>query len=214
AEPARCAVRGRHVVAGLPARRPCLRRVHAGQHPSAAGQRRIPVGRTVLRGVVSGVHLARERGPGDSSCRLDRRLRGSPGLHGCPLLHVAANFLKALSRHPLAGALALLTVSTVVMTWPQALHLSTRIPEHTDPLLSIWRLAWIAHAVPNDLGHLFDANIFFPHLRTLAPYRIEHFSHLELQWTVWMPLTLWAVHRTFDEGTRRSGVLAGLFLWL
>ena len=98
---------------------------------------------------------------------------------------MAANFLKALSRHPLAGALALLTVSTVVMTWPQALHLSTRIPEHTDPLLSIWRLAWIAHAVPNDLGHLFDANIFFPHLRTLA----------------------------YSDATLFEGLLAAPFLW-
>jgi hypothetical protein len=165
------------------------------------------------------------------------------------------------------------------MTWPLALHLSTGIPEHDDPLFSIWRLAWIAHVVPGDLRHLFDANIFYPHQRTLAysdatllegilaapflwmrmnpvfvynlvflagivssgagmfvlaryltgnigaalvsamiftlaPYRIEHFVHLELQWTVWMPLTLWAVHRTFDEGTMRSGVLAGVFLWL
>ena len=31
---------------------------------------------------------------------------------------------------------------------------------------------------------------------TMAPYRIEHFMHLELQWTMWMPLTFWAVHRT------------------
>ena len=49
---------------------------------------------------------------------------------------------------------------------------------------------------------------------TLAPYRIEHFIHLELQWTVWMPLTLWAVHRTFDEGTVKAGLLTGLFLSL
>ena len=49
---------------------------------------------------------------------------------------------------------------------------------------------------------------------TLAPYRIEHFIHLELQWTVWMPLALWALHRTFDEGTLEFGALTGLFLWL
>ncbi len=143
----------------------------------------------------------------------------------------------------------------------------------------MWRLAWIAHALPHDPRHLFDANIFYPHLRTLAysdamlfegivaapflwagmnpvvvynlmffagivssgagmfvlvryltgdigaalvaaviftvaPYRIEHFIHLELQWTVWMPLALWAVHRTFDGGGFRFGALTGLFLWL
>jgi hypothetical protein len=59
-----------------------------------------------------------------------------------------------------------------------------------------------------------DAALVSAVVFTLVPYRIEHFMHLELQWTVWMPLALWAVHRTFDEGTRRSGVLAGLFLWL
>jgi hypothetical protein len=49
---------------------------------------------------------------------------------------------------------------------------------------------------------------------TMAPYRIEHFMHLELQWTMWMPLTLWAVHRTFDSPSWRNGALAGVFLWL
>ena len=49
---------------------------------------------------------------------------------------------------------------------------------------------------------------------TVAPYRIEHFMHLELQWTVWMPLSIWALHRTFDEGTLKWGALTGLFLWL
>lgn len=184
-----------------------------------------------------------------------------------------------MSRHPLSGALALLLALTVIMTWPQALHLSTRVPGHDDALFSIWRLAWIAHALPHDPRHLFDANIFYPHARTLAysdamlfegilaapflwagvnpvlvynlmffagivssgagmfvlvryltgdidaalvsaaiftlaPYRIEHLIHLELQWTVWMPLTIWALHRAFDEGSLRFGVLTGLFLWL
>ena len=40
---------------------------------------------------------------------------------------------------------------------------------------------------------------------TLAPYRIEHFMHLELQWTAWMPLAFWAVHRAVDARTWRYG---------
>ena len=182
-------------------------------------------------------------------------------------------------RRPLLTAVAMLAVLTVIITWPVALHLGTRVPGHDDPLFSIWRLAWVAHALPHDPRDLFDANIFYPHLRTLAysdamlfegivaapllwpginqvlvynlmflagivssgagmfvlvryltrdigaalvsaviftlaPYRIEHFIHLELQWTVWMPLALWAVHRTFDEGGFKNGALTGLFLWL
>ncbi|HEX3646511.1 MAG TPA: hypothetical protein VHT95_12945 [Vicinamibacterales bacterium] len=184
-----------------------------------------------------------------------------------------------MTRRPLLAAVALLTVLTVIITWPMALHIGTRVPGHDDPLFSIWRLAWVAHALPHDPRHLFDANIFYPHLRTLAysdamllqgivaapllwmgtnrvlvynlmfltgivssgagmfvlvryltgdigaalvsaviftlaPYRIEHFIHLELQWTVWMPLALWAVHRTVDQGRFKNGALTGFFLWL
>jgi hypothetical protein len=192
---------------------------------------------------------------------------------------VATAVLKSAIRHPLPTAVGLLLALTMIVTWPVALHLGTRVPGHDDPLFSIWRLSWIAHALASDPSHLFDANIFYPHLRTLAysdamllegliaaplmwaglnpvlvynlmfiagmvssgagmfvlvryltgdigaalvsaviftlaPYRIEHFIHLELQWTVWMPLTLWALHRTFDEGTWRAGALTGFFLWL
>ena len=48
----------------------------------------------------------------------------------------------------------------------------------------------------------------------LAPYRIEHFMHLELQWTMWMPLTFWAILLTVDAPSWKRGALAGLFLWL
>lgn len=49
---------------------------------------------------------------------------------------------------------------------------------------------------------------------TLAPYRIEHVMHLELQWTMWIPLALWATHRTIDTASWRFGALTGVFLWL
>ena len=44
----------------------------------------------------------------------------------------------------------------------------THLPGHSDALFSIWRLSWIAHAMARDPSHLFDANIFYPHTRTLA----------------------------------------------
>jgi hypothetical protein len=49
---------------------------------------------------------------------------------------------------------------------------------------------------------------------TMAPYRIEHFGHLELQWVMWAPLVFWALHRAVDRTSWRSGLLAGVFLWL
>ena len=189
---------------------------------------------------------------------------------------MATAVLKSAVRRPLLSELAFLSALTIIITWPQALHLSSRAG-HDDPLFSIWRCRGCPRACTT--GHLFDANIFYPHVHTLAysdamlfeglvaapllwagvnpilvynlmffaaiissgagmfvlvryltgdiraalvsaavftlaPYRIEHFIHLELQWTVWMPLTLWALHRTLDEGTLELGALTGLFLWL
>jgi hypothetical protein len=177
------------------------------------------------------------------------------------------------------GATLLTTLLTVVVTWPQVVSPRTTLVFHHDSYFSIWRLAWVAHALATDPIHLFDANIFHPAARTLAysdamllegvlgapafwagmpptlvynvllwigfsgsgvgmfvlarhltgatgpalvsaaaftlaPYRLEHIMHLELQWAMWIPLTLWALHRTLDEGSWRFGGLAGLFLWL
>jgi hypothetical protein len=47
-----------------------------------------------------------------------------------------------------------------------------------------------------------------------APYRIEHAMHLELQWSQWMPLALWALHRTWSSGRFTDGALTGLCVLL
>jgi hypothetical protein len=57
---------------------------------------------------------------------------------------------------------------TLALTYPQIRHMSTRIGQAYDAEFSIWRLAWIAHQLPRDPRHLFDANIFFPARDTLA----------------------------------------------
>ena len=45
---------------------------------------------------------------------------------------------------------------------------------------------------------------------TLYPFRLEHYSHLELQMTMWMPLALWGLHRAMARGRLRDGLLTGL----
>jgi hypothetical protein len=45
-----------------------------------------------------------------------------------------------------------------------------------------------------------------------APFRIDHYFHLELLWSGWIPLTLWAFHRTIESNRRTWGLLTGLFL--
>jgi hypothetical protein len=47
-----------------------------------------------------------------------------------------------------------------------------------------------------------------------APYRFEHYMHMELQWALWMPLAFWAVHRTVESGRWLHGLQAGAFVVL
>jgi hypothetical protein len=49
---------------------------------------------------------------------------------------------------------------------------------------------------------------------TALPYRTEHFMHLEMQWTMFVPLTFWAMHRAVESQSVRYGILAGVCVWL
>ena len=171
-----------------------------------------------------------------------------------------------MGRLARAGAVLLLFFAlTVLMTWPQAAHMATYVGNSDDPLLSIWRVAWIAHALPRYPAELFNGNIFYPEPRTLAysdsvilqglagapliwagvsvvttynwlllgsialsaaamylyafeltkqrgaailagiifgflPFRFDHLHHLELQATMFIPLTLWWLERALATG--------------
>ncbi len=71
------------------------------------------------------------------------------------------------SARTCAWAFVLFSVATAVMLRAQ-LRAYTSVPDLGDPLFSMWRLAWVAHQLPVDPRHLFDANIFHPATRTLA----------------------------------------------
>ncbi len=170
------------------------------------------------------------------------------------------------------GALLLFIALTIVMTWPQARNMSTQVHNSDDPLLSIWRLAWIAHILPNQPAELLNGNIFYPEERTLGysdavllqgvvaapfiwagvsaiavyngvllfsmalsgwamwlyaarltgnaaaavvagviyafvPFRFDHFMHLELQATFFLPLALLAVERLVETRSKRDAWL-------
>lgn len=178
-----------------------------------------------------------------------------------------------------AKIVALFTLLTAIMTWPQAARLGDAAQEHQDVYFNMWRFAWVAHALSSSPARLFDGNIFYPERRTLtlsdampvesflaapllwagapqvlvhnvmllagivfsaagifvlarsltgssaagvtagvvfafAPYRFEHYMHMELQWTVWMPWAFWAVHRALETGGWRYGAAAGAFVAL
>jgi hypothetical protein len=45
-----------------------------------------------------------------------------------------------------------------------------------------------------------------------SPYRFEHYNHLEIVWSCWIPLSLWALHRTIATDRWLFGILTGLFI--
>lgn len=59
-------------------------------------------------------------------------------------------------------------LAAVAMTWPMALHLSTRVVDPGDPLFTSWSLPWNVHALLHHPFSLFQANIFWPEPNTLA----------------------------------------------
>ena len=165
--------------------------------------------------------------------------------------------------------LLLFAVLTIAMTWPQAWRLGTHVGDSDDPLLSIWRLSWIAHSIGTAPSQWMDGNIFHPERRTLAytdavplqgvvaslfilsgaspvtvynllllgsialsgaaawllarrftgsghaavlagivfafvPFRFDHYMHLELHATVFVPLALWWLDRAIASGSWRD----------
>jgi hypothetical protein len=71
------------------------------------------------------------------------------------------------TRRAWRWALVVLAAATLVLMREQLLAFASA-PDLGDPLFSMWRLGWIAHQLPRDPLHLFDANIFYPARHTLA----------------------------------------------
>ena len=72
-------------------------------------------------------------------------------------------------------------------------------------VLSGAAMYWLARYLTGSRGAGLLAGIVF----AFAPYRVEHIMHMELQWTVWMPLAFLALHRTLDTGRLKYGVATG-----
>lgn len=84
---------------------------------------------------------------------------------------------------------ALFAALTLLATWPQVLRLGDGVKDPGDPLFNSWVLAWNAHKLQRgEFGDYFDANIFYPHRRTLA-----YSEHLFPQSLLVAPL-IWATN--------------------
>src|SRR5688572_12715304 len=237
----------------------CRRRV--GRRGVGRGDRALPGRFTTSRAT----HPRRRRG---FACTHHRQR----GRHRSRVMGVGDGGAVKLAAFRSAGIAFLFAALTVAMTWPQAARLSTHVYDSDDPLLSIWRLSWIAHILPESPTDILNGNIFHPEKRTLAytdstllegltaapliwagvspittynllllalialsgwamwryawyltghngaailagivfafvPYRFDHLHHLELQATIFLPLTLLYFERTLVTGSRRDAAL-------
>ena len=68
----------------------------------------------------------------------------------------------------------------------------------------------LARSLTGDRAAAFVAGVAF----AFYPFRFEHYSHLELQVTVWMPLALLMMHRTVKGGRVRDGAATGALVAL
>ena len=64
------------------------------------------------------------------------------------------------------------------------------------------------------LTHSRGAGLIAGVVFAFVPYRFEHYMHMELQWTIWMPLAFLTLHRTLDAGRMRDGLLLGALVAL
>jgi hypothetical protein len=101
-----------------------------------------------------------QNNPGEPAARMGQRssaqsfsVRPPPITPGRAILIVGAAFAAA-----------------VIMTWPLASDIGRlgRTENSGDARFSVWNVAWVAHALTTSPRDLYDANIFYPHRRTLA----------------------------------------------
>jgi hypothetical protein len=67
-----------------------------------------------------------------------------------------------------------------------------------------------AYLLARHLTGRFGAGIVAGLVFAFAPFRFDHYMHLELLWSGWMPLAVLALLRTFEEGSTRWGIATAL----
>jgi hypothetical protein len=73
---------------------------------------------------------------------------------------------------------------------------------------SAWASALLAHRLTGDRAAAVLAGV----IAGFAPYRFAHIAHLELQWLLWMPLALLALHALVERPRPALGLALGACL--
>jgi hypothetical protein len=115
--------------------------------------------------------------------------------------------------YPLAATLTysdsmiLPAVAAAPLAW---LHVHPVVAYNLTLLAAFVLSGWAAYGLARALGGGMLAAWITAVSFTIAPFRMNHFSHLELQMTMWMPIVLLSIHRLLlrDGSGRYGGVLA------
>lgn len=114
--------------------------------------------------------------------------------------------------HPMTNAFALsetllgIAPLTTPMQW---LGASPIVAANTAYVLSYPAAAFAAHALARRLTGRHDAAVLAGLAFAFSPYRGAQATHLQMLWSCWTPLCLFALHRYLDRHQRRDLVLAG-----
>src|SRR5262245_16262129 len=96
-----------------------------------------------------------------------------------------------------ATVLGVCLLLAIVHTWPLAVHPGRHsLNDNADAQLNEWILAWVAHQLPRDPGHLFEANIFYPAHDALAfsePLIVPGLMGAPLSWTGGSPVLVYNI---------------------
>ena len=117
--------------------------------------------------------------------------------------------------HPVAGTLAYSDAMLMVAAFGAPLIWLGVTPGVTHNILlgaAFVTSMWFAFLLVRDLTGSSRAAWISAIIFGFAPYRIAHLSHLELQWVMWMPLSLWLLHRFVATPTRRRALAVGAAL--
>jgi hypothetical protein len=115
--------------------------------------------------------------------------------------------------YPLEGAFALseTLLALAPLTSPlQWLGVSALTAHNLAFLLSFPACAIAAHALAYRLTDRHDAALIAGLVYAFNPNRASQLPHIQVLWSMWMPLALLALHRYLDTQQRRYLVLAGL----
>lgn len=114
--------------------------------------------------------------------------------------------------HPATGTLAfsdamlLPSIIGAPLSWAGVpISLVHNILVGTAFVASMWFAFLFVRDLTGSSGAAWISSIIFG----FAPYRLAHIGHLELQWVMWMPLSLWLLHRFFAEPTPAKAIALG-----